>query len=196
MTKCRWSCSDHCKARLAVALMALTAAWMSEGQAQIKQTLRIRVNASPSVSVVRMDESARRIFADEMPRLTEMFQGRTRGMDSVSLGSGFLISAYENVSVLVSCTTPELKSHSSSDSGAVRITCGYLNDGTTYFRRATMTNKNRIEFRLRNNSLLKRSMQFDNPLFVAYVFFLVDQRKEDRKNESQMPVSTVTVEFM
>ncbi|MGA3245288.1 MAG: hypothetical protein ABSE41_11770 [Bacteroidota bacterium] len=196
MTKYRWIRFDCCAATLSVALMALTATLMSECQAQIKQTLRVRVNASPSVSVARMDEGARRIFADEMPQQTEMFQGRTRGADSVSLGSGFLISAYENITVLLSFTTPAGTRQSSNSSDATRITCGYLNDGTTYFRRATITNKNPIEFRLRNNGLLKRSMQFDNPLFVAYVFFLVDQRKEDRKNEGPMPVSTVTVEFM
>jgi hypothetical protein len=39
-------------------------------------------------------------------------------------------------------------------------------------------------------------MKFSNPLIVAYVFFLVNQPKEEKKNESPVSVSTVTVELM
>ena len=196
MTKCRWIGFDRCAATLTVALIALTGALVSESQAQIKQTLRVRVNASPSVSVSKLDAGAQIAFEDELPRLTERFQGRTGRADSMRLGPGFSISAYENISVQLSFTTPMQPTHGKDDSGAVRITCGYLNDGTTYFRRATIAKKSPIQFRLRNNSLLKSSMQFNNPLFVAYVFFLVNQRKEETKNGNALPVSTVTVEFM
>jgi hypothetical protein len=196
MTKSRRIRFDRCAATLTLALMALTAALMTEGQAQIKQTLRVRVNASPLVSVARMDAGAQRAFADEMPQLSQMFRERSRGLDSVSLGSGFSISSFENITVKLSFTTPGGARQRENDSDAVRILCGYLNDGTTYFRRATITDKSPIQFRLRNSNLLERSMQLTNPLFVAYVFFLIDQRKGETRYESPMPVPTVTVEFM
>jgi hypothetical protein len=121
---------------------------------------------------------------------------RTGGVDSVFLGSGFSISAYENITVLLSFTPPVTADRSKNDSRAMRILCGYLNDGTTYFRRATITNKSAVQFRLRNKSLLKRSMKLNNPQFIAYVFFLVDQRQKNATVESQLPISAVTIEFL
>ena len=196
MTRSRWIRFDCCAATLTLALTVLTAALMNKSTAQIKQTLTVRVNAPPSVSVSGMDAGAQRAFTDEMPQISQMFQERSRGLDTISLGSGLSISSFENVTVLLSFTVPELTGQSKSDSGAVRITCGYLNDGTTYFRRATFSDKSPIQFRLRNSNLLKRSMQSNNPLFVAYVFFLIDQRKGGTRYERPMPVPTVTVEIL
>ncbi len=196
MTNSRPIRFDRCVATLTLALMVLTVAFLNESMAQLTQTLRVRVSAPPSVSVSRMDAGAQRAIADEMPQLSQMFQERSRGLDTISLGSGLSILSLENVTVLLSFKVPEPKRRSKSDSGAVRITCGYLNDGTTYFRRATFSDKSPIQFRLRNSNLLKRSMQSNNPLFVAYVFFLIDQRKGETRYESQMPVPTVTVEIL
>jgi hypothetical protein len=181
---------------VAVSLMAIIAAFSSESQAQNKQSMKVKLNVSPSVSVGGMEAGAQRAFANEIPQLTQMFRGRAGGANSVRFGSGFALSAYENVSVLLSFTAPARARKSSNDADAARITCGYLNDGTTYFRRATITNKRAIQFQLMNNSLLKRSMKLNNPLFVAYVFFLITEPKEEKSNASPLPVSTVTVEFM
>ena len=123
-------------------------------------------------------------------------EGRVRGRDSVVIGPGLSISSFENVAVRVSFTKPIVLGLQKDDTNAVRIICGYLNDGTSYFRRATFTSKNSVEFRLRNINLLKQSIQFNNSLFVAYVFFLVDIRKEGYQYESSVPVSTVTVEIL
>jgi hypothetical protein len=196
MTNYRWICLDRYAATLIVALMALTAGSMNETPAQIKQTMRVNVNATPAVSVSRMDAGAQRAFADEMPQLVQLFQERSRGLDTISFGSRLSISSFENVTLLLSFTVPELIGQSKSDSSPVRITCGYLNDGTTYFRRATFSEKSPIRFRLRNKNLLKRSMQSNDPLFVAYVFFLIDQRKGETRYDGVMPVTTVTVEIL
>ncbi len=188
--------SDRSAATITLGLMALAVVFLNKSIAQITQTLRVRVSAPSSVSVSRMDAGVQRAIEDEMPQLSQMFQERSRGLDTISLGSGLSISSLENVTVLLSFTVPELKGQTKSDSGLVRITCGYLNDGTTYFRRATFSDKSPIQFRLRNSNLLKRSMQSSNPLFVAYVFFLVDQRKGKTRYEGPMPVPTVTVEIL
>jgi hypothetical protein len=195
MKNCRWISFNQCKAAFAVALFVLTAALMSESQAQIKQSLKVRVNASPAVSVARIDASGQRAMTDEMQEVSGLFRGRARSRDTIRVGPGFSISALENITVLLSFTTPAQTRQGKIDSGAVRITCGYLNDGTTYFRRANFSNKSPIQLRLRNSNVLKQSMQLNSPLFVAYVFFLIDQRKEDLRNESPLQVSTVTVEF-
>jgi len=197
MTKIRWIRFNRCAALLAVSLMAISAAFSSESQAQNKQSMKVKLSVSPSVSVGRMEAGVQQAFANEIPQLTQMFRGRAGEADSVSFGVGFALSAYENVAVLLSFTIPSragVRNDHASD--AARITCGYLNDGTTYFRRATITNKSVIQFRLMNNSLLKRSMKLNNPLLVAYVFFVITQPKEGNSYASSLPVSTVTVEFM
>ena len=196
MTKFRWIRFDRCAATLTVALMMLTAAFTSESRAQIGPSLKIKLNVSPSINISKIDAGSQISLNEEMSHLNQLIPRQSKGADSVSFGSGFSISAYENIPVLLSFTTPVMVGKSNKHSGAVRILCGYLNDGTTYFRRATVTYKSVVQFRLRNNSLLKRSMKLNNPLFAAYVFFLTNQRKEDIKNEIPMPVSTVTVEFL
>lgn len=195
MTKTEWNRFDRCTAALAVALMALTAALMSESQAQVRQSLKVSVRALPSVSIAGMDGGVERALADDMLQLSKKFQDKTGGTGSASLSSGFSISAYENITVLLSFTK-EGERWSNRNSDVLRIICGYLNDGTTCFKRATVVNKNPIQFRLRDNNLMKRSMQSDNPLFVAYVFFLIYGRKEETKHAITLPVPTVTVEFI
>jgi len=196
MMKYRWIRFDHCMASLAVVLLALTAGLSGEIQAQIKPSLKIKLNVSPSITVSKIDAGAQSSFRGELAHLNELIPRQTGGADSVRFGSGFSISAYENITVLLRVTPPVQAGQRNKYSGAARILCGYLNDGTTYFRRATIANKSAIQLRLRNNNLLRRSMKLNNSLFVAYVFFLVNQRKEETKNGSPLPVSTVTVEFM
>ncbi|HEY9166172.1 MAG TPA: hypothetical protein VIS48_08440 [Candidatus Kryptonia bacterium] len=179
---------------LAIAVMTLTAGIPLESEAQVKPTLKIKVNVESSVGISKMDAGMKGLLIEESPFLKDLISGEFGERDTVSLSSGYAISAYENISVLVTVTTPGLIRDGNPNSP--RITCGYLNDGTTYFRRATITNKSAIDFRLRNNSLLKRSMKTRNPLFVAYVFFLIHQQKEEMGNEYPLPISTVTVEFI
>jgi hypothetical protein len=165
-------------------------------QAQNKQPMNVKLRVSPSVSVGGMEAGVQRAFANEIPQLTQMFRGRAAEADSVSFGSGFALSAYENITVLVGVTVPTFVGKSGDKPGAARITCGYLNDGTTYFRRAILTNKRVVQFRLMNSNLLKQSMKLDNPLFVAYVFFLITESKEEISHATSLPVSTVTVEYL
>lgn len=196
MTKFRRIRFDCYAAALAVALITLTGGLSRESQAQIKPSLKIKLSVSPSINISKIDEGLQGVFTEELSHFKELIPGRKGGADSVSFGSGFSISSYENIAVILSFTVPEKVGKSNIRSSAARIRCGYLNDGTTYFRRARITDKSPLQFRLRNNSLLKRSMQFTNPQFVAYVFFMVIQRKELRRNGSPLPVSTVTVEFL
>jgi hypothetical protein len=53
-----------------------------------------------------------------------------------------------------------------------------------------------MQFRLRNNNLLKHSMKNSDPFFVAYAFFLISHGRSKDKNEGPMPVSIITLEFM
>ena len=181
---------------VALIVMAMTAGLLSESQAQIKPSMKIKLNVLPSTNISRMDADMQKLFTEDIAHLNELIAERNDGADPVSLGCEFSISAYENITVLLSYTTLVQAVQSNNDSHPMRIVCGYLNDGTTYFKRATITNKNAIQFRLRNNSLLRRSMKLDNSLFVAYVLFLTNQRNEQIVNESSIPVSTVTFEFM
>lgn len=181
---------------VALIVMAMTAGLLSESQAQIKPSMKIKLNVLPSINISRMDADMQKLFTEDIAHLNELIAERNDGADPVSLGCEFSISAYENITVLLSYTTLVQAVQSNNDSHPMRIVCGYLNDGTTYFKRATITNKNAIQFRLRNNNLLKRSMKLSKPLFIAYAFFLVNQEKENTKNENPVPVSTITVEFM
>ena len=128
--------------------------------------------------------------------LEEVLAEQTNGWDSVGLGFGFAISAYENISVLVKISHPQRVYEGNDDAHELQMIHGYLNDGTTFFKRATIIGRNDLQFRLRNKNLLKRSMIMNNPLYTAYVFFLVNQPKEKPNYEIQMKISTVTVEFL
>lgn len=187
---------QRCEVSLVLALVTLIAGFFGESSAQMQPTLKVKLDVSPSVNISKIDESSQVSFKDELVDLGQLVRRQSGGTDSISLGPGFAVSAYENITVLVTVKTPLGVSLRRNKADSPRITCGYLNDGTTYFRRATITQKSEVEFRLRNNNLLKRSMKLTNPLFVAYVFFFINERKEARTNENQVPVSTVTVEFM
>jgi hypothetical protein len=128
--------------------------------------------------------------------LEEVLAEQTNGWDSVGLGFGFSISAYENISVLIKISHPHSVNEGKEDTHRLQMINGYLNDGTTFFKRATITSRNNLQFRLRNKNLLKHSMIQNNPLFTAYVFFLVNQQREKQNYDSRMAISTVIVEFL
>jgi hypothetical protein len=196
MTECTWYHFATRVIGVAAIVMALTAGLSGESQAQMKPSMKVKLNVLSSINISNMEAKSQSLFSGEVGHLNELMAQRNRGANPVVLSSGFSISADENITVLLSFTTPVQAGKSKKDSHVMRMLCGYLNDGTTYLSRATFTNKNVIQFRLRNNSLLRRSMKLDNSLFVAYVLFLTNQRNEQTVNESSMPVSTVTVEFM
>jgi hypothetical protein len=196
--------------------MELIVFFICEGQVQMKPTMKIKLNVSPSINISGMDAGLQGSLTEEVLHLNRLIAERTGKSDYVDLshgsgfsvlrdertgapdsvsGSGFSISAFENITVLLSYTIPHSDSNNDA-SYAVRMLCGYLNDGTTYFRRANVTDKNSIQFQLRNSNVLKRSMKFNNAKFVAYVFFLVNLRKEETKRGRSKPISTVTVEFL
>ncbi len=196
MTHTGWIHFVSCVARPIILLTTLTTTMTTNGKAQTGQLMRVKLGVLPSVSVAGMDPELHRALGEERPRLITLIRDQAREADTIMVAPGFSILAYENISVLLSVTLASQTYQSKSDSSAVRVACGYLNDGTTYFRRATIANRTPIQFRLKNNNLLKRSMQFPNPLFVAYVFFLVDQRKAEIGNERSPLIMTVTVEFL
>ncbi len=196
MTNQGWHRVAACAARVAIAMVALTAGLSSETQAQIKPSMKIKIDVSSSVGISQVEAGVQNLIAKEVAHLEESIAERAGGADPVSLSPGFSISAYENIRVLVSVTTPEQMSDGKDSVNAPQISCGYLNDGTTYFSRATITNKSAIQFRLRNNNLLKRSMKLENPLFVAYVFFVINRQKQKSLGESPLLIPTVTVEFL
>ena len=182
-------------------MVLLASALVVRSHAQESQALSLRLRATPSVSVYRMDMGAQRTFADNMAQLTRMFEDPAKGPDYVSYSAGFSIAAYENVPVLVSITTPEVTLPGIQDIveniiKERRIIWGYLNDGTTFYMRAMVTTESPVEFRLRNNGLLRRSIRTVDPLFIAHVFFIINKRKEEINYESALPVTTVTVEFL
>jgi hypothetical protein len=177
-------------------VIVLVAGFSVENRAQIKPSMKIKLDVLPSVNVARMDGDLQTLFTEDIAHLNELASARIGGEDLVSLDFGFSVSAYENITVLLSFTKPELSEKNKHSLDPMRIVCGYLNDGTTYFKRATITNKNSMQFRLRNNNLLKRSMKLGNPLFVAYAFFLVSHETGTVKKEGPLPVSTITLEFM
>ena len=196
MTTLQTTLFDLGSARLVLVLALLGVIVSRESQAQIRQPMKVKLNVSPSIVVSRMDADLQVSLTAQLGYMNQLVSRETSGVDSVVLAPGFSIAAYENVSVDVSVETPSQMSNVRDGAGAFRITCGYLNDGTTYFRRSTITNRNNVQFRLRNNDLLKHSMKLNNPRFVAYVFFLINERKEARTYGGPLPVSTVTVEFM
>ena len=177
-------------------VLILTAGLLSESQAQINPSMKINLSVLPSVNIARMDADLQTLFSEDIAQLNELASTKTGGEDPVSLDFGFTISAYENITVLLSYTRPEVSGENKQSLSPKRIVCGYLNDGTTYFKRAIISNKNALQFRLRNNNLLKRSMKLGNPLFVAYAFFLVSHEIESIKKEGPLPISTITLEFM
>jgi len=181
---------------VAIIVMALTAGLSSESKAQMKPSMKVKLNVSSSINITNMDANFQSMFSGEVGHLNELIAQRNRGANPVVLSSGFSISADENITVLLSFSKPVQPGKSNNDSRAVRILCGFLNDGTTYLSRATFTNKNVIQFQLRNNNLLRRSMKLYNSQFVAYVLFLTNQRNERIVKENSIPISTVSIEFM
>jgi len=181
---------------VAIIVMALTAGLSSESKAQMKPSMKVKLNVSSSINITNMDANFQSMFSGEVGHLNELIAQRNRGANPVVLSSGFSISADENITVLLSFSKPVQPGKSNNDSRAVRILCGFLNDGTTYLSRATFTNKNVIQFQLRNNNLLRRSMKLYNSQFVAYVLFLTNQRNERIVKENYIPISTVSIEFM
>jgi hypothetical protein len=190
---------NHCTDRMirfALIAMALAAGLSGESQAQLNPSMKVKVNVLPSVNITRMDGDLRTLFAEDIAHLNELASVKNGGEDIISLDFGFSISAYENITVLLSFTSPELIEKKKQSVFPSRIDCGYLNDGTTYFTRAIITNGNFMQFRLRNNNLLKRSMKLSDPLFVAYAFFLVHHQKALKRNKGPLPVSTITLEYL
>jgi hypothetical protein len=182
--------------RAAIVVLILTTGLSGESQAQMKSSMKIKLNVLPSVNITRMDGNLQTLFAEDITHMNELASAKTDGEDLVSLDYGFSISAYENLTVLLSFTSPELSEKNIQSVFPMRIDLGYLNDGTNYFKRATITNRNSIQFRLRNNNLLKRSMKLSDPLLVAYTFFLVHHAKSTLRNNDPLPVSTITLEYL
>jgi hypothetical protein len=182
--------------RGALATIALFAAFFDDTIAQIQPTIKVRVNVSPAINVSRMEQNTQLSLGEEMSNLTQLVPRQPGSKETTSIGPGFAISAYENISILLTVERPSLSGGQEFAAKAPKITWGYLNDGTTYFRRATITNKSSVEFRLRNNNLLRQSMKFRNPLLTAYVFLIINERKEASAHENPVPVSTVTIEFL
>ena len=180
--------------KLVIAALLSVSAPPKEVSAQIRQPMKVQITVSPSVAVKGMDAALHASIAQQLAYLNQSIPGQTIVGDSVIVGPGLSISAFENISVLISVKTKE----SGGGAGAVlpRILCGYLNDGTTYFRRSTITDKDTFVLRLLSNNLLKRSMKLENPLFVAYVFFLVQERRAEVNAPPSTASSTVTVEFL
>lgn len=181
----------------AAVVAVLTAGLSSESKAQTTPLMKIKIDVSPSVGISQVEAGVQNLITGELAHLERSFNNQLAGAgEPPSLVSGFAISAYENIDVLVSVAFPGQTANKKDNANSLRITCGYLNDGTTYFRRATITDKSSIQFRLRNENLLKRSMKLDNPLFVAYVIFLVDWQGEEMRYRNATPAPTVTVEFL
>jgi hypothetical protein len=180
--------------RIALFLMVLSAIMFDIISAQIKPTLKVKLNVLPSINITRMDVDLKTLFAEDITHMNELASAKSIGEVPVSLDFGFSISAYENINVLINFTKPD----SSNKNGLypMRIICGYINDGTTFFKRATITNRNTIQFRLRNNNLLKNSMKLSDPLLVAYAFFLVSQEVHPTRDEGHLPVSVITLEYL
>ncbi len=188
--------TTHSLVRPSVALLPLIAAWTVVSSAQLHPTLKVKLDVSPAVEVSSLEGNVQASFAEQLAHLDQLVPMGGNAGHSLHVGPGFAISAFENITVLVSVTQPVFANGAARSRNAARITCGYLNDGTTYFRRSTITNKSSVGFRLRNIDILRHSMKLQNPLLVAYVFFIVDERKEAKQYDGPMPVSNVTVEFL
>jgi hypothetical protein len=182
--------------RIAMIVIVFITGFSFENLAQIKPSMKIKLNVLPSISIARMDVDLQVLFAEDIAHLNELASTKSSGEDPISLDFGFSISAYENITVLLSYTKPEISEKEKIRYYPMRILCGYINDGTTYFKRAITTEKNFIEFRLRNNNLLKRSMKFSEPLIVAYTFFLVSHHGGSVKSEGPLPASTITLDYL
>ena len=182
--------------RVALGTTVLLAVFVDHMIAQNQPTIKVKVDVSPAINVSKLDESSQISFSEEIARLNELLPQEAGEKKPVGIGPGFAISAYENISVLVRVRTPLVPGYGTPAVDAPKVTCGYLNDGTTYFRRATITNKTSVEFRLRNDNLLRQSMRLSNSLLTAYIFLIVNERKEATTNEAPVQVSTVTVEFL
>lgn len=166
---------NRCTVALVAFLVMSIAAWAGECQAQVKQRLEVRLKVDlPSIGVAGMDEATQGVLVSEIAG-----QERMRGSDSGSSSSGFSISFYENIGVLVSVMT------------SAPTACGYLNDGTTCFSKAIVTDKDSMQFRLCNNNLLRHSIYGNAQPFVAYVFIL-NREKKTYDNT----IRTVIIEIM
>jgi hypothetical protein len=182
---------------LRIALIGILVAGFSvEVLAQIKPSMKIKLDVLPSINVARMDVDLQVLFAENIAHLNELASTGNGSEDPVSLDFGFSISAYENITVLLSYTKPEISEKENNRYYPLRILCGYLNDGTTNFKRAITTEKNFLEFRLRNNRLLKHSMKFSEPILVAYAFFLVSHHKGAVKEDGPLPISIITLDYL
>jgi hypothetical protein len=193
MTKNRQILYDSCAVRLVIVVMLIVAQTVGSF-AQLKQSLKITIRVSAGIGGLGTD--AQQALAGQMSLLSETFRGRAGSADSLSLAFGFSISAYENISVLLSYAQPAQEGAYKNEPGSMQIVCGYLNDGTTNFRRAAFSAESPVHFRLRENHLLSNSMQPGNLPYEAYVFFLVNQRKGENSNGIKVPVATVTVEYL
>jgi hypothetical protein len=180
--------------RAAFLLMAVSAIMVDISGAQIKPSMKIRLNVLPSINIARMDVDLKTLFAEDISHMNELASVNSVGEAPISLDFGFSISAYENIEVLIHFTKPD----SSDNNGLfpMRMICGYINDGTAFFKRAIFANKDIMQFRLRNNNLLKSSMKLSDPLLVAYTFFLVSLKANPTRDEGHIPVSVITLEYL
>ena len=180
----------------AVFAMMLTAFAPGRCFGQLKPAMKIKVSVLPSINIARMDVDLQSLFAEDINHINELASVKNAGEDPITLEFGFSISAYENINVLLSYTRPEVSDKDNHSVYPLRMVCGYINDGTRFFKRAIITNSSSVLFRLRNNNLLKRSMRHTDPLFVAYTFFLVNHLKGISKEDGPLPISTITIEYM
>ncbi len=107
MTNQRWH-SFHARIiGTAVVAMALIVGLSGESQAQITPLMKVKLNVLPSVNITRMDDNLRTLFAEDITHLNELASAKPGNEDIVSLDFGFSISAYENITVLLSFTSPD-----------------------------------------------------------------------------------------
>ena len=99
--------------KIAIIVIVLIAEFPGENLAQIKPSMKIKLDVLPSVNVARMDVDLQSLFAEDIAHLNELASAKTAGEDPVSLDFGFSISAYENLTVLLSFTKPELSENNS-----------------------------------------------------------------------------------
>ena len=181
--------------RTVIFLITVCLALPGKNVAQTKPSIKVKLNVLPSIRIAAIDADLKTLFAEDISHLNELVSVRTGGEEPISLDYGFSISAYENINVLLSFTRPSVENKKNQSAYPMRIVCGYINDGTTNFKRATISNKYSLQFRLRNNNLLKRSMKMSDPFFVAYTFFLVNRSNTDPLEDGALPVSTITLEY-
>lgn len=180
--------------RVALFLTLISAIMVDIGGAQIKPSIKVKLNVLPSINIARMDVDLKTLFAEDISHMNELASAKSVGETPVSLDFGFSISAYENIEVLMNIAKPDLSNK--NEVYPMRIICGYINDGTTSFKRATLSNKETMQFRLRNRNLLKSSMKLSDPLLVAYTFFLVSLESSPTRGNGHLPVSIITLEYL